>query len=74
MSGGIFEGVEKNLIGGLTDLAQGQMMIYSHMIMGFAAASATIYIMWRGYQTLAGKLSTPMEDTMWDIMRMAIVL
>ncbi|WP_139551990.1 type IV secretion system protein, partial [Escherichia coli] len=25
-------------------------------------------------QTLAGKLSTPMEDTMWDIMRMAIIL
>ncbi|ENO1539839.1 type IV secretion system protein, partial [Escherichia coli] len=74
MSGGLFEGVEKNLIGGLTNVAQGQMMVYSNMMMGFAAASATIYIMWRGYQTLAGKLSTPMEDTMWDIMRMAIIL
>ncbi len=50
------------------------MMSYSSMMMGLAAASATIYIMWRGYQTLAGKLSTPMEDTMWDIMRMAIIL
>lgn len=74
MSGGLFEGVEKNLIGGLTNVAQGQMMVYSNMMMGFAAASATLYIMWRGYQTLAGKLSTPMEDTMWDIMRMAIIL
>ncbi|EMB3953706.1 type IV secretion system protein [Salmonella enterica] len=44
------------------------------MMMGLAATSATLYIMWRGYQTLAGKLSTPMEDTMWDIMRMAIIL
>lgn len=44
------------------------------MMMGLAATSATIYIMWRGYQTLAGKLSTPMEDVMWDIMRMAIIL
>ncbi len=74
MSGGLFEGVEKNLIGGLTNVAQGQMMIYSSMMMGLAATSATLYIMWRGYQTLAGKLSTPMEDTMWDIMRMAIIL
>lgn len=74
MSGGLFEGVEKNLIGGLTNVAQGQMMIYSNMMMGLAATSATLYIMWRGYQTLAGKLSTPMEDTMWDIMRMAIIL
>ncbi|WP_210253316.1 hypothetical protein, partial [Rhizobium leguminosarum] len=62
MSGGIFEGVEKNLIGGLTNVAQGQMMIYSNMMMGLAGMSATIYIIWRGYQTLAGKLSTPVED------------
>ncbi|HBT6411191.1 TPA: type IV secretion system protein, partial [Klebsiella pneumoniae] len=74
MSGGLFVGVEKYLIGGITDATKGLMMSYSSMMMGLAAASATIYIMWRGYQTLAGKLSTPMEDTMWDIMRMAIIL
>lgn len=74
MSGGVFVGVEKHLIGGITDATKGLMMSYSSMMMGLAAASATIYIMWRGYQTLAGKLSTPMEDTMWDIMRMAIIL
>lgn len=71
---GIFSSVEKNLIGGVTDATKGLMMDYSHMIMGLAATSATLYIMWRGYQALAGKLSTPMEDTMWDIMRMAIIL
>ncbi|MDN3977283.1 type IV secretion system protein, partial [Klebsiella pneumoniae] len=74
MSGGLFVGVEKYLIGGITDATKRLMMSYSSMMMGLAAASATIYIMWRGYQTLAGKLSTPMEDTMWDIMRMAIIL
>ncbi|MGP3200490.1 type IV secretion system protein (plasmid) [Serratia marcescens] len=74
MSGGIFIGVEKHLIGGVTNATKGLMMNYSHMIMGLAATSATLYIMWRGYQTLAGKLTTPMEDTMWDIMRMAIIL
>ncbi|BAN99899.1 TrbL protein (plasmid) [Plautia stali symbiont] len=71
---GIFTSVEKNLIGGITDATKGLMMNYSHMIMGLAATSVTLYIMWRGYQTLAGKLTTPMEDTMWDIMRMAIIL
>lgn len=74
MSGGVFVGVEKHLIGGITDATKGLMMSYSSMMMGLAVTSATIYIMWRGYQTLAGKLSTPMEDTMWDIMRMAIIL
>ncbi len=62
MSGGLFVGVEKYLIGGITDATNWDDVVLSMML---AAASATIYIMWRGYQTLAGKLSTPMEDTMW---------
>lgn len=74
MPGGVFIGVEKHLIGGVTDATKGLMMSYSSMMVGLAATSATLYIMWRGYQTLAGKLSTPMEDVMWDIMRMAIIL
>ncbi|EMM6516296.1 type IV secretion system protein [Enterobacter ludwigii] len=71
---GTFEFTEKKLIGGITEATSGLMMNYSHMIMGMAAASATLYIIWRGYQTLAGKLSSPMEDVMWDLMRMAIIL
>ena len=74
MSGGVFVGVEKYLIGGVTDATQGLMMQYSSMMTGLAATSATLYIIWRGYQTLAGKLSSPMEDVMWDLMRMAIIL
>ncbi|MDQ2230878.1 type IV secretion system protein [Citrobacter portucalensis] len=69
-----FEFIEKQLIGGITQSTSGLMMEYSAMVMGLAAASATLYILWRGYQTLAGKLSTPAEDVMWDIMRMAIIL
>lgn len=74
MPGGVFIGVEKHLIGGVTDATKELMMSYSSMMMGLAATSATLYILWRGYQTLAGKLSTPMEDVMWDLMRMAIIL
>lgn len=71
---GTFEFIEKQLIGGITQSTSGLMMEYSAMVMGLATASATLYILWRGYQTLAGKLSTPAEDVMWDIMRMAIIL
>ncbi|MGV3865731.1 type IV secretion system protein [Citrobacter freundii] len=71
---GTFEFIEKQLIGGITQSTSGLMMEHSAMVMGLAAASATLYILWRGYQTLAGKLSTPMEDVMWDLMRMAIIL
>lgn len=74
MSGGVFIGVEKHLIDGITDATKGLMMSYSSMMSGLAATSVSLYILWRGYQTLAGKLSTPAEDVMWDIMRMAIIL
>ena len=43
MSGGLFVGVEKYLIGGITDATKRLMMSYSSMMMGLAAASATIY-------------------------------
>ena len=34
MSGGLFVGVEKYLIGGITDATKGLMMSYSSMMMG----------------------------------------
>jgi type IV secretion system protein VirB6 len=40
MSGGVFVGVEKHLIGGITDATQGLMMSYSSMMMGLAGTSA----------------------------------
>ena len=49
MPGGVFIGVEKHLIGGVTDATKGLMMSYSAMMLGLAATSATLYIMWRGY-------------------------
>ncbi len=74
MSGGIFVGVEKYLLGGVTDATTGLMLKYSSMMMGLAATSASLFIIWRGYQTLAGKLSAPIEDILWDLMRIAIII
>ncbi|HGJ5904019.1 MAG TPA: type IV secretion system protein [Arsenophonus apicola] len=71
---GMFEFTEKKLIGGIANATKSLMTDYSNMIMVVAMASLTIYVMWKGYQTLAGKLATPMEDMVWDIMRMAIIL
>ncbi len=49
------------------------MMSYSSMMMGLAVTSATIYIMWRGYQTL--RVSYPRRwKIRCGIMRMAIIL
>ncbi|MBS0847039.1 type IV secretion system protein [Citrobacter sp. JGM124] len=75
MSGeGIFSGMEATVMQGLNSVIQGQMSLYSAMMAGLVAGSATLYIFWRGYQTLAGKLHTPVEDVAWDLARMGIIL
>ncbi|HEO8447721.1 TPA: type IV secretion system protein [Yersinia enterocolitica] len=73
-SEGIFTGMDAAVMNGLNSVIQGQMSLYSTMMAGLVTGSATLYILWRGYQTLAGKLHTPVEDVAWDLARMGIIL
>ncbi|HFD6562115.1 TPA: hypothetical protein ACF5KA_004330 [Yersinia enterocolitica] len=63
-SEGIFTGMDAAVMNGLNSVIQGQMSLYSTMMAGLVTGSATLYILWRGYQTLAGKLHTPVYQ-MW---------
>lgn len=72
--GGVFVGMDKAIMTGLNQIVQGQMSLYSTMMAGLVTGSVTLYILLRGYQTLAGKLITPVEDTVWDLARMGIIL
>lgn len=74
MAGGIFTGLDAAIMNGLNSELLGQMSLYSSMMAGLVVGSATLYILWRGYQTLAGKLHTPVEDVAWDLARMGIIL
>lgn len=74
MTGGIFTGLENALMNGLKSVLQGQINLYSLMMTGLVTSSVTLYIIWRGYQTLGGKLNSPIEDIVWDLARMGIIL
>lgn len=74
MSVGLFVGLDNAMMNGFTAILVGQTALYSTMVAGLAGGSVTLYILWRGYQTLAGKLQTPVEDVVWDLARMAIIL
>lgn len=74
MASGVFTGLDAAVMNGLNSVLQGQMSLYSSMMAGLVTGSATLYILWRGYQTLAGKLHTPVEDVAWDLARMGIIL
>lgn len=47
---------------------------YASGVMTLATASVTIYMLWKGYQILAGKTQTPLPDIAWDLTRFAIIL
>jgi type IV secretion system protein VirB6 len=73
MSGGIFVGMDKNIMDGLNAVLEGQSSTYGSMISIIVVSSFTLFIVYRGYQTLGGKLQTPVEDVVWDVGRMLLI-
>ncbi len=73
MSGGIFVGMDKNIMDGLNAVLEGQSSTYGSMISIIIVSSFTLFIVYRGYQTLGGKLQTPVEDVVWDVGRMLLI-
>ena len=73
MSGGIFVGMDKNIMDGLNAVLEGQTSTYGTMISVIVVSSFTLFILYRGYQTLGGKLQTPVEDVVWDVGRMLLI-
>lgn len=73
MSGGIFVGMDKNIMDGLNAVLEGQSSTYGTMISVIIVSSFTLFILYRGYQTLGGKLQTPVEDVAWDVGRMLLI-
>lgn len=71
---GVFVGMNNAIMEGLNHVLEGQMSIYGTMISSVAVSSFTCYVLWRGYQTLAGKLTTPLEDVVWDTARMLLIM
>lgn len=74
MSGGMFVGMNNTITDGLHAVLRGQTSVYGDMISVIAVSSFTLFVTYRGYQTLAGKLQTPVEDVIWDVGRMLLII
>lgn len=74
MAGGLFVGMDKTIMEQLLQATQGQMMIYASGVSSLANASIALFILVKGYQTLAGKLQTPIEDVVWELTKMSIIM
>ncbi|EBS2538987.1 TriE protein, partial [Salmonella enterica subsp. enterica serovar Livingstone] len=47
---------------------------FTQDIMSLVTASVTLYVLWKGYQILASKTQTPMQDLVWDLSKFAIII
>lgn len=76
MAGGVgfFEDLNATIMAKLQYAAQGQMMVYVNGISILASGTITLFILWKGYQVVAGKIQTPIVDLVWDVSKMAIIL
>ncbi|MEQ9866124.1 type IV secretion system protein [Pectobacterium aroidearum] len=74
MSGGMFVGMNNTITDGLHAVLRGQTSVYGDMVSVIAVSSFTLFVTYRGYQTLAGKLHTPVEDVIWDVGRMLLIM
>ncbi|MFE4110599.1 type IV secretion system protein [Kosakonia sp. YIM B13611] len=74
MSDGMFVGMNSTITDGLQSLLYEQTSVYGSMISTIAVSSFSLFVMYRGYQTLAGKLRTPLEDVMWDVGRLLLIM
>jgi hypothetical protein len=71
MSGGIFVGMDKNIMDGLNAVLK-VSLLPTAPISVIIVSSFTLFITYRGYQTLAAT-QTPVEDVVWDVGRMLLI-
>lgn len=74
MSGGVFSGMNNAIMEGLKAVLEGQSSVYGSMISVIAVSSFTSFIIFKGYQTLAGKLTEPVSEVVWDATRFVLIL
>lgn len=73
-SGGVFSGMNNAIMEGLKAVLEGQTSVYGSMISVIAVSSFTSFIIFKGYQTLAGKLTEPVSEVVWDATRFVLIL
>ncbi|WP_116892890.1 type IV secretion system protein [Pseudomonas savastanoi] len=71
---GFFEKYNHMVMEKIDALSAGLTSNYAQMVAVIITAAVTLYILWVGYQTLAGKIRTPIQDLMWDLAKFAVIL
>jgi type IV secretion system protein VirB6 len=72
---GVYVGLNSHIVGGFESVLNGVAATtggwMAHL---FSVAVISLYITWRAYQTMAGQLTRPFEEIVWDVSRMLIIM
>lgn len=74
MGQGFFEKFNSKLMAKLTELGDTYQTQFANDVMTLATAAITLYVMFKGYQTLAGKSQAPLSDLTWDLAKFGIII
>ena len=71
---GLFVKFNNEIMTALKSVGEASSNIYVQAVAVLISGAVTLYILWMGYQTLAGKIQTPMQDVLWNLAKMGIIL
>lgn len=70
---GLFVKFSNSIMKDIEALGAASSNIYVQAVAVLISGAVTLYILWVGYQTLAGKIQTPIQDVMWNLAKMAVI-
>ncbi|KPC27194.1 MULTISPECIES: type IV secretion system protein [Pseudomonas syringae group] len=75
MSGdGFFVRFNSEIMDAIKVAGQATSNVYVQAVAVFISGAITFYVLWMGYQTLAGKIQTPLQDVVWNLAKIGIIL
>lgn len=74
MAKGFFEKFNSELMAKLTKFGDTYQTQFANDVMTLSVAAITLYVMFKGYQTLAGKSQAPLSDLTWDLAKFGIII
>jgi type IV secretion system protein VirB6 len=69
-----FQSMDKLVMNTIESSTQGKMAFYAGLFSTLIQASITIYMLVQGYRIMAGKLQRPVEDTVFEVGKMGIII
>lgn len=74
MSQGFFVKFNNTIMESVKNISDSYQTQFANDVMTLATAAITLYVLWKGYQTLAGKTQAPLADLAWDLAKFGIII